>query len=132
MNEITLPYHLLIPSLISILILGILILKRKKLFVKGKRQWFWISAMLFFGIYFLIVGGATYSDIYAQWNLNQFDLNKDGLFSGSEITTDQKEAMRNLTSDVGRNFSFITGLVFSGIISLLVLVGGKIRDHLVA
>ena len=75
--------------------------------------------------YLLIVGQATYSDIYAQWNLNKFDLNKDGFFSGKEITTEQKVAMRNLTSDTGRNLSFITGIIFSGIIAFFVYIIGK-------
>jgi len=126
MNEITLPYHLIIPSIISILILGIIFLKRKRIFGNGKLKWFWISLTVFFLSYLLIVGGATYSDIYTQWYLNKFDLNKDGMFSGNEITTEQQEAMRNLTSDTGRNFSFITGIIISGIIALFVFGIGKI------
>ena len=128
MNEITLPYHLIIPLIISILILGIIFLKRKRLFGNVKQKWFWISLTIFFLFYLFIVGGATYSDIYAQWNLNKFDLNKDGFFSGNEITTEQEEAMRNLTNDTGRNFSFITGIVFSGIIAFFVFGIGKITE----
>jgi phosphoglycerol transferase MdoB-like AlkP superfamily enzyme len=130
MNEITLPYHLFIPSIISILILGIIFFKRKRIFGIGKWKWFWISLTVFFLFYLFIVGGATYSDIYAQWNLNKFDLNKDGFFSGNEITAEQSEAMRNLTSDTGRNFSFITGLIFSGIIAFFVFGIGKITEQI--
>ena len=83
MNEISLPYHLIIPSLISILILGIIILKRKKLFANGKWKWFWISTTIFFAIYLLIVGGATYSDISLELALRKFDLNRDGMFNGA-------------------------------------------------
>ncbi|WP_276168378.1 hypothetical protein [Zobellia alginiliquefaciens] len=123
MNEISLPYHLIIPSLISILALGIIFLKRKKLFANGKWKWFWISTTVFFGIYLLIVGGATYSDITSELTLQKFDLN------GEEITTEQKEAMQKMISDTGRNFSFITGLIFSGIISLFVFICGKIIEY---
>ena len=130
MNEITLPYHLLIPTIISILILTILFIKRKRIFRIGKWKWFWISLTVFFAFYLFIVGGATYSDIYAQWNLNKFDLNKDGMFSGIEITPEQNEAMRNLTSDTGRNFSFITGIILSGIIALFVFGIGKITEYI--
>ncbi|WP_117879350.1 hypothetical protein [Aureibaculum luteum] len=130
MNEITLPYHLIFPSIISILILGIIFVKRKRIFGNGKLKLFWISLTVFFLFYLLIVGGATYSNIYAQWNLNKFDLNKDGFFSGIEITLEQNEAMRNLTSDTGRNFSLITGLIFSGIIAFFVLVIGKIAKYI--
>ncbi len=130
MNEISLPYHLIIPSLISIMILGIIFLKRKKLFASGKWKWFWISTTVFFGIYLLVVGGATYSDLNAQLTLNEFDLNKDGFFSGEEITLEQKEAMRKLTSDTGRNFAFITGFIFSGIIAFFVFIGGKLIEYI--
>jgi len=130
MNEISLPYHLIIPSLISILALGIIFLKRKKLFANGKWKWFWISTTVLFGIYLLIVGGATYSDITSELALQKFDLNGDGFFNGEEITSEQKEAMRKVISDTGRNFSFITGLIFSGIISLFVFIGGKIVEYI--
>ena len=59
---------------------------------------------------------ATFDDIYYQWDLNRYDLDKDGMFSGEEITDQQNEAMRKLTSDTGRNFSFITGFVMALII----------------
>ncbi|MDO6490191.1 MULTISPECIES: hypothetical protein [unclassified Cellulophaga] len=128
MSEITLPYHLIIPSLISIIALGVIFLKRKKLFANGKWKWFWISTTVFLGLYLLIVGGATYSDFTSELTLQKFDLNKDGFFSGNEITPEQQEAMKNMTSDTGRNFSFITGLIFSGIIALFVFGIGKITE----
>ena len=52
------------------------------------------------------------------------------LFSGIEITPEQNEAMRNLTSDTGRNFSFITGIILSGIIALFVFGIGKITEYI--
>ncbi|WP_369047692.1 hypothetical protein [Tenacibaculum sp. UWU-22] len=128
MNEIDLPYHLIISSLISILILGIIILKREKIFVRGKWKWFWISTTIFFGIYFLIVGGATYSDISSELALQKFDLNRDGFFSGDEITPEQNKAMRKVISDTGRNFSIITGVIFSVTIALIVFIMGKISE----
>ncbi len=77
--------------------------------------------------YLFIVGSATYDDIYYQWDLNRYDLNKDGLFSGQEITEDQKAAMQRLINDVGRNFSFITGLIFAGVISTMVYLFGRLK-----
>ena len=129
MNKISLPYHLIIPSLISILVLGITILKRGKLFVNGKRKWLWIGITVFFVIYLPIVGGATYFDISSKFVLQKFDLNKDGFFSGKEITPEQKEAIRKVISDAGRNFSFITGIIFSGIIAFFVFIGGKLIEY---
>ena len=85
---------------------------------------------MFFAIYLLIVGGAAYSDIDAQWTMNKFDLNKDGFFSGDELTTVQEKAMRNLINDTGRNFSSIIGLFFSGIIALFVFICGYIMEYI--
>ena len=90
MKKISSPYHLITPSLISILVLGITILKRGKLFVNGKRKWLWIGITVFFVIYLPIVGGATYFDISSKFVLQKFDLNEDGFFSGKEITPEQK------------------------------------------
>ena len=119
---------MIIPSLISILALGIIFLKRKKLFTNWK--WIWISTTVFLGIYLLIVGGATYTGITSELALQKFDLNGDGFFNGEEITSEQKEAMQKVISDTGRNFSFITGLIFSGIISLFVFICGKIIEYI--
>jgi phosphoglycerol transferase MdoB-like AlkP superfamily enzyme len=130
MNEISIPYHLIIPSIISILILGIIFFKRKQIFKNRKWKWFWISLTIFFLFYLLIVGGATYGDVSSKLTLQKFDLNGDGNFSLNEITTEQKTAMRNVISDIGRNFSFITGLIFSGIIAIFVFIIGKISEYL--
>jgi hypothetical protein len=48
------------------------------------------------------------------------------MFGGAEITDAQNEAMRKLTSDTGRNFSFITGFIFAFIISTIVYILGRI------
>jgi hypothetical protein len=122
MDEITIPYHLAIPTIICVVGLGVLLFYRKKLFPKNKV--FWGSITVFLVLYLLIVAGATYDDIYYQWDLNRYDLNKDGIFSGQEITQEQKNAMERLTNDVGRNFSFITGFIFTLIISSMVYVVG--------
>ncbi|MCL7763665.1 hypothetical protein MPF19_09590 [Polaribacter sp. Z014] len=130
MKEISLPYHLIIPTIISILILGILFYKRKKLFINDKNKVFWISVILFFCIYLLIVGNATYTHYSTNILLQSFDLNKDGNFNTAEITPEFNIAMRNVISDTGRNFSFITGLLFSGIItSFVYVIGTKINQY---
>ena len=57
-------------------------------------------------------------------------INEKAMINGTE----HKEkpvtiAMRNVISDTGRNFSFITGLIFSGIIaSIIYLIGTKINQ----
>jgi len=130
MNKISLPYHLFIPSIISILILGILFTKRKRIFKNEKWKWFWISVTVFFLFYLIIVGGACYLDIYSELTLQKFDLNGDGNFSDNEITPDQMKAMKNAISDNARNLSFITGLIFSGVIAFFIYIFGKSFEYL--
>lgn len=124
MDEITLPYHLAIPTIICVVGLVIILIYRKRLFSKNKL--IWTSLTIFLVLYLFIVGSATYDDIYYQWDLNRYDLDKDGMFGGEEITAEQKEAMRKLTRDTGRNFSFIIGFVFASIISTVLYILGRL------
>ena len=128
MDEITIPYHLAIPTIICVFCLSTIVFKRKKLF--SKNRILWISVTTFLIVYLFIVGNSTFDAIYYQWDLNRYDLNKDGMFGGKEITEAQKEAMRKLTSDTGRNFSFITGFIFAFIISSFVYIIGLITMKL--
>ena len=75
-------------------------------------------------IYTIIVGSATFEDIYCQWDLNKYDLNMDGFFSGNEINPNQQAANGRLINDLGRNLTVFTGLIFSGVISLFVFIIG--------
>ena len=124
LEEITIPYHLVTPSIICVVGLALILIYRKRLFSKNKL--FWASLTVFLVLYLFIVGSTTFDDIYYQWNLNRFDLNKDGMFGGVEITDEQNEAMRKLTNDTGRNFSFITGFIFALFISTAVYISGRI------
>ena len=54
--------------------------------------------------------------------LNSFDLDGDGSFSGIEVTPAQREVMFKVISDTGRNLAPVTGLVYSTIFYVLVLV----------
>jgi hypothetical protein len=118
------PYHLAIPTIICLIGLAKILFYRKKLFSKNKLLW--TSVTIFLVLYIFIVGQAVYEDIYFQWDLNRYDLDKDGFFGGQEITKDQERAMQKLTNDTGRNFSFITALLFSGFISTIVYVVGSL------
>ena len=116
MENITVKKHLVIALIFAILIL---IFSFKS---KHKRK---LLINLFLGTYILIIAYVILYDIYLQNNLNSFDIDNNGFFSGSEITIEQKKAMQKLSSDTGRNFSFITGLFYSAILSgiLYKLVG---------
>jgi len=124
LDEITIPFHLEILTIICAVGLVAILFYRKRLFSKNKL--FWTSVTIFLVLYLLTVGSATFDDIYSQWNLNRYDLNKDGIFGGIEVTDEQNEAMRKLSSNTGRNFSFITGFVFALIISTTVYILGQI------
>jgi len=132
MKEISLPYHLIIPILFSVLMLVVIIFKRESLFKTGKLKLFWICLTLFFAFYLFILCGATYLDISNKITLQTFDLNRDGFFSGKEMTTEQSAAMRKVTSDTGRNILFITGLIFSGIIAGLVFGISRITQYIMS
>lgn len=86
---------------------------------------------MFFVVYLFVVSSALYDDIYYQWDLKRYDLNKDGLFSGQEITDDQTLAMRKLINDVGRNFSFVTGFIFAFFVSVTVYLVRRIKQRLI-
>ena len=111
MENITVKKHLVIALIFAILIL---IFSFKS---KHKRK---LLINLFLGTYILIIAYVILYDIYLQNNLNSFDIDNNGFFSGSEITIEQKKAMQKLSSDTGRNFSFITGLFYSAILSGLI------------
>lgn len=128
MEEITIRYHLALPSVISIIGLCIIAFYSKQLFTKNKLLW--TSVTVFFILYLLIVGNAAFRDIYYQWDLNRYDLDKDGMFRGKEITPEQNEAMLKLIRDTGRNFSFITGFILAAIISTVVYTSGLIISKL--
>jgi phosphoglycerol transferase MdoB-like AlkP superfamily enzyme len=121
MIDISIPYHLLIPAIFSILCFVLILIGYKRAF-KTTRKRIWISISTFLIIYALIVGSAALTDIKYQKDLNKFDLNNDGFFSENEKTNDQEKAMFRLTNDVGRNFSIFSGAIFSGLLALVMYV----------
>lgn len=110
MENISIKKHLIIALVIAILLL-VFSVKFKQ---KGK-----LLIKLFLSIYILIITYVILYDIYLQYNLNRFDIDNNGFFNSNEITTEQKKAMQKLSSDTGRNFSFITGIFYSGILSII-------------
>lgn len=119
MNEISIPTHLVIPAIVSFGIILIIVLNWKKLILKSSKNLFWISLIVFFAFYGLIVGLAGYTDIIYQIELNSFDLNQDGFFSGQELTEEYEAASSRLINDTGRNFTVFTGVFVAGILSFV-------------
>lgn len=129
MSSITIPLHLLIPTLLSLIAFIFLLVKRKSF--KKKNKILFKSGLIFFFSYALLVGNALGHDLYYQWNLNQYDLDQDGFFtSPAETTPQQRLAMQRLINDVGRNSSFISGFIVSAILSLSTFILLKINHAL--
>lgn len=124
MTPISIPYHLLIPALISLVLIFLILISGKRIFRNSKRRSFWIGLIIFLIIYMIILCSALYDDIYCQWDLNKYDLNMNGVFENNEINSDQRAAYQRLINDTGRNVAVFTGLIFSGIISLAVFFIG--------
>jgi len=120
------PSFLIIPALISGMILLLIILLYKRTF-KSERKNLWIGVAVFLVSYSLIVGSVALVDIHYQKELYKFDLNKDGVFSGNEITTEQEAAMFRVAYDLGRNLSVFTAAFLSGISGLFAYLISWVR-----
>lgn len=72
--------------------------------------------------YIITVASTSYLNLKYQSELDAFDLNKDGLFSGNEINEEQQKAMRKVISDTGRNFAPFTGILISMINYIILLL----------
>lgn len=128
MSPISIPYHLIVPGIICILLLLLIVQKRKALFKKYK--WFWISVVVFLCTYGFIVLYCAYLSLHYRWNLNQYDLNGNGFFERVEMTTEQQKASLRLARDTARNLSFITGLILALIIAASTYLFGQIVERI--
>ena len=72
----------------------------------------------FFVFYFLIVSTSAIIDVYIQYIYDSYDLNNNGFIENSEKTTGFDIAEYDVISDTARNFAFITGAIFSFILSI--------------
>ena len=84
----------------------------KKLF-SGNLRNSSVSAISAVFVYVLILLYVEYIENKLNIELDAFDLNKDGFFSGHEITPEQEKAMYRVTSDTARNLAPFTGAIFS-------------------
>lgn len=121
----------IIPLTISIIGIGILLLGRKKVVKNTYLRNVWLSAMVFFILYFLIVFITTIQGIY-YWSMYQsFDVNQNGFVDTIEKTKDFYEIEKKLLKDTGRNLAFATGAVLAFIVSFFVLLVGFLKTYFV-
>lgn len=111
--------HVLIICLIILIVWGISNIIWSTFFKHIRKNI--IFYFLNFVLLYILLNVGTFSyDKYLNYKLNQFDLNKDSVFSIEEQTLEQQKYMDMVTSDLGRNFMFIIGGIIS-IISTFIL-----------
>ena len=113
-------YHLTIflPLATSLVAVIYLINIKKKISKSSLKYDLWISVLLFFVIYFLIVSASAINGAYIQFVYDSYDINNNGFIENNEKTDGFDQAMLDVISDTARNFAFITGAIFSLILSL--------------
>ncbi len=94
----------------QILVLAIFLIKERKVIYTQKTILLLYSVLAMAMLYFSIIASAKFTDYFLDLKLNSFDLDKDGIFSISEQTEEQKKIMQEVISDTGRNFIPITSL----------------------
>lgn len=103
---------LVILSIQIILFILTFVLKSKGKISVGKKKLL-LALMQIFVFYVSVLVEVSIYDYQLEKQLYSFDLNGDGVFSGSEITPEQEEAMIKFIGDTGRTFAPITGAIFS-------------------
>ena len=103
---------LVILSIQIILFILTFVLKSKGKITVGKKKLL-LALMQIFVFYVSVLVEVSIYDYQLEEQLYSFDLNGDGVFSGSEITPEQEEAMIKFIGDTGRTFVPITGVIFS-------------------
>lgn len=125
-NQFEVPYYLAIAIALSIIFLlcfyGIF---RNKI----KKSWAFKMILFFIGIYIIVIGSAFVLDIYYQISLNEFDLNKNGIFEENEQNKEQQEAYSKFINNTGSNLTIFTGFIYSFIISFIIFITGLIIDN---
>ncbi len=74
-----------------------------------------VAAISAIFLYVFILVSVAYVEQKLDAELAAFDLDGNGIFSGSEITPEQEKAMYRVTADTGRTFAPFTGAIFSTI-----------------
>ena len=88
---------------------GILLFKLEA----SKPRWLVFAVISAVTCYFCILFSVWSIDWHYKYELDKFDLDGDGMFSGDEITPDMDKAMKRLTNDTGRTFAPITAAIIS-------------------
>jgi len=85
-----------------------------------------LSLISFVLVYALFVGASELLDNRLSLELDQFDLDGNGIYSESELTPEAKVAMDKWAHDTGRTFAPIVGFLFALIYTSLIFGGNKV------
>lgn len=129
---INIPYHLVVPPIVTGVLLGLVILNRKRLLQKKYWRIFWLNMMLSLIIYTVNVGRAAYVNLSLQYEKKQYDYNNDGYYDGSgeEASAEYSDLLKRQSNDVGRNFSPFVSIILVLIIALPCLAIGLIIERI--
>ena len=105
----------LITTLVVLLLIPIVAYGVNERLLAGKLRTVSVSAISAACVYAFILASVAYIEYKLDAELAAFDLNGDGIFSGSEITPEQEKAMYRVVADTGRTFAPFTGAIFSAI-----------------
>lgn len=110
-------------SFILFLTINIVVFTLVKYYYGNKYSTFNQSVICSLVFYVLAVIWAFGTSIYLKNELDALDLDHDGFFSPVEQTIEQQRLMREVTSDLGRNLAPITGIFYSIIYFIFLLIG---------
>lgn len=127
MDFIDLKPHLLLPAALSLIATILILIFRRTLFIQNKTLW--IGILIFFIIYGIIVGGALCEDLYLSNKVYELK-NSDGEIEYEMFNLQQKHYYDRYINDTGRNFSIITGLIFSGGITIFYFLVSVLKKYL--
>ena len=127
----SLPIHLIIPAFLALTAISLSVFYRSWFLPRKYWRSFWISGLIFLGLYAFLVGFAAYQNISLRIQLDHYDLNQNGFLDGFECTDEPcKVLMRKLSDDTARTFSVITAGIFAAAVSLPILLAGLILERL--
>lgn len=109
--------HFATPLFLSTISLILILIFYKRTF-KSKYWKFWTSIVMFCLLYTFIVGSTAFTDVKIKHELEQIDLNKDGIFSNEESTVEFEVVMNRSVNDLGRNLSPYIGFIFSSVLAI--------------
>lgn len=74
---------------------------------------FLLAIISFLFLYGYIVASAQIEDYRLDKELQQYDLNGDGMFNSEELTPEAENVMQRVAQDTGRTLAPITGFIIS-------------------